>query len=220
MGAIQVLRMIRLRKIMTGSNKRLKTRDIQRIAKKYKYEEPLTYDMREEIELHLKEAAAAYDAFRPKAHKSRVSYLYKIAEELAGEDGKEISHHFKQLINRERIRSHYKHITSCKGRTRGGGVDSRDRRRTATTFREEWNWASYQYSKSEETPPSNGHPFRKEPLQSLVREQMDFAKWEEILTKSISLPPNMEEGIQIWYDYVQNFEDNPENYMEYRRILW
>ena len=31
---------------------------------------------------------------------------------------------------------------------------------------------------------------------------------EEILTTSISLPPNMEEGIQIWYDYVQNFEDN------------
>jgi len=39
---------------------------------------------------------------------------------------------------------------------------------------------------------------------------MDFAKWEEILTKSISLPPNMEEGTQIWYNYVQNFEDYPE----------
>jgi len=43
---------------------------------------------------------------------------------------------------------------------------------------------------------------------------MEFAKWEEILTKSISLPPNMEEGTQIWYDYVQNFEDNPE------KIAW
>jgi len=40
------------------------------MAKKYKYEEPLTYDMREEIELYLKEAAAAYNAFRPKAHKN------------------------------------------------------------------------------------------------------------------------------------------------------
>jgi len=70
MGAIQVLQMIRLRKIMTGSNKRPKTRNIQQMAQKYKYEEPLTYDTREEIELYLKEAAAAYDAFRPKAHKN------------------------------------------------------------------------------------------------------------------------------------------------------
>jgi len=93
------------------------------MANEYKYEVPLTYDTREKIEFHLKEAAAAYDAFRPKAHKTRELYLYKIAEELAGEDRKEISHHFKQLINRERIRSHYKRIKSCEGRTRGGGVD-------------------------------------------------------------------------------------------------
>jgi len=42
---------------------------------------------------------------------------------MAAEDGKKISHHLKQLINREKIRNHYRRIKRCEGRFRIGGVD-------------------------------------------------------------------------------------------------
>jgi len=217
MGAIRVLRMIRLRKIMTGAAKRPKSRNIERMAKKYNFTDPLTYDTREEIEKRIKEAAEAYNTFRPKAHKARESYLYKIAEELAGEDGKEIDHHYKQLISRERTKHHWKRIKSCEGRSRGGGVEK------VLVETDEGQQMRFEKTEIEDAIISANQkkllqakdtPFRKEPLQSLVGEQMDFDKWEEILKKAIKLPDDLEEGTQIWYDYIQNYDDNPE------KITW
>jgi len=75
------------------------------MAKKYKFLGALTYETKEEVEMKIKEAATAYDVFQPKASKFREMYLGKLAEELAGEDGKEINHHFTQLVDRERIKN-------------------------------------------------------------------------------------------------------------------
>ena len=206
--------MISLHKIMTGATKRPKTRNYQRMAKKYKFTEPLTYDTREEIEKRIQEAAEAYNAFRPKTHKARESYLYKFAEELAGEDGKEIDHHYKQLISRERTKYHYKRTKSCEGRTRGGGVEKVLVGGQQLLFERHEIEDAIITANQKKLLQAKDTPFGKEPLQSLVGEQMDFAKWEEILKKSITLPENLEEGTQIWYDCIQNFEDNPE------KITW
>ena len=50
---------------------------------------------------------------------------------------------------------------------------------------------------------SNNTPFREEPLQTLVGEQMDFDKWDAILQGTIKLPEEgIEEGTLLWYDYI------------------
>jgi len=96
---------------------------LQRMAKKYKYTGALEFETKEEYNVKIKEAAAAYDEFRPKAHKFRETYLVQIAEELAGEDGKEVDFHLAQLINREQIKEHFRRIKRSEGRDRKGGVD-------------------------------------------------------------------------------------------------
>ena len=45
------------------------------------------------------------------------------------------------------------------------------------------------------------------PLQSLLGEQMDYEKWEQILKKEINLPHDVEEGMRLWYDSIQNYEE-------------
>ena len=138
MGAmIRVLQMARLNFLMTGSRNRLRARVVSRMANKYKYEGLLVYTTREEYDKKIKEAAKAYDEFRPKAQKFRETYLAQLAEEMAAEDGKEISHHLKQLINREKIRNHYRRIKQCEGRFRTGGVELR-RMKAFNSYLKSW----------------------------------------------------------------------------------
>ena len=63
----------------------------------------------------------------------------------------------------------------------------------------------------EKLQQANNTPFRMEPLQTLVGEQMDYDKWEQILLKEIKLPDEVEEGVKLWYDYIQDFKEDTED---------
>ena len=39
---------------------------------------------------------------------------------------------------------------------------------------------------------------------------MDYEKWEKILRKEINLPQDVEEGMRLWYDCKQNYEESIE----------
>lgn len=45
-------------------------------------------------------------------------------------------------------------------------------------------------------------PLRDEHIASLLGEQGDFDKWEDILNGLISLPPDIDEGLEIWYKFI------------------
>ena len=38
---------------------------------------------------------------------------------------------------------------------------------------------------------------------------MEYEEWEKLLKKEIELPPDMEEGIKLWFEAIQDFDDNP-----------
>jgi hypothetical protein len=37
---------------------------------------------------------------------------------------------------------------------------------------------------------------------------MEFDKWEKLLKKEINIPEGLEEGTRLWFDAIQNFEDD------------
>ena len=46
-------------------------------------------------------------------------------------------------------------------------------------------------------------PLREEPLLTLLGEQGDFDKWEQILKGTINLPATgIEEGTTLWFEYM------------------
>jgi len=66
---------------------------LKRMAKKYSYIGVLEFATKDNYNMKIKEAAAVYDKYRPKAHKFWETYLVQIAEELAEEDRKEVDFH-------------------------------------------------------------------------------------------------------------------------------
>jgi len=63
----------------------------------------------------------------------------------------------------------------------------------------------------EKLQQANNTPFRMEPLQSLVGKKMDDDKWEQILRKEINLPTDVEEGTKLWYDCIQDYNEDTED---------
>lgn len=47
-------------------------------------------------------------------------------------------------------------------------------------------------------------PLRSERLATLLSEQGDFGKWEQILLGLIHLPDDVDESLQLWYKYIIN----------------
>ena len=96
---------------------------------------------------------------------------------MAAEDGKKISHHLKQLINREKIRNHYCRIKQCEGRFRTGGVDKVMAETDAglqLVFEKLEIETAIKDANKKKLQQANNTPFRTEPLQSLLGEQMDY----------------------------------------------
>jgi hypothetical protein len=49
-------------------------------------------------------------------------------------------------------------------------------------------------------------PLRSDELSVLLGEQGDYSKWEEVLNGYVTLPHNMDEGLQTWCDYITKQE--------------
>ena len=214
MGAIRVLKVARLRFLLVRARNRPKARMLQRMAKKYNYKGELNYATKEEYDARIKDAATAYDEFRPKAHKFRETYLVQIAEEMAEEDGKEVDFHLTQLINRERVKEHFRRIKRSEGRNRRSGVDkvmAETMEGLQMVFGKKEIEDAIIDANKEKLQQANNTPFRMEPLQSLLGEQMEYEKWEKILKKEIDLPEDVEEGTRLWYEYIQNFDENTDD---------
>ena len=133
---------------------------------------------------------------------------------MAELDGKEAEHHLKTLVHRERIKEHFRRIKVCEARSQSGGVDKVDKENidgTLTTIfgKVEMEGEIIRANK-QRLQQAEGTPLRMEPLQTIVGEQAEDHKWEGILNGAIQLPKeNIEEGTQLWYDYMQSYEDNP-----------
>jgi hypothetical protein len=51
-------------------------------------------------------------------------------------------------------------------------------------------------------------PLRSEFLSTLLGEQGDFNKWEEILRGTIDLPEDVDESLQLWFKYITNIKQH------------
>ena len=52
-------------------------------------------------------------------------------------------------------------------------------------------------------------PLRMDPLRSIIGERMEYDIWEKLLRKEIQVPAELEEGTRLWFEAVQNFDDDP-----------
>ena len=211
MRKLRILKLIQDRQRMIGRQYRPKMRKLRRLARRYNYKGPLVYDGLEEIKTALKQARLEYSEFKPRAKELRERHIYAIAQEKADEDskGRTVEWHYKKLAGEDKIRTHFKYIRKYEGKSNRKGVDKVDIRNEDGSFhtvhdREEI--AKHICKANIEKRQQARHtPCRMEPLSTLLGEQMEFDKWEDILKGSITLPrEGIEEGTRLWYDMIKS----------------
>ena len=205
-GRCIVLKLVQKRWLLKGKRRRPKTRELTRARKKYRYKGRYQFDSKKEIEDELKKAVQQYHKLRPKASEQRDTFLGNLAVEMEEEDGTDASSHFKTLKHREETRAKFQRIKRAEKKTRGGGVSVvekivngvREKIRTKEGIVQEIIRAN-----TEKVLQANNTPLREEPLRSLLGEQGDFEKWENILKGLVQLPiEGVEEGTRLWYEFI------------------
>ena len=209
MRKLRILKLVELRDRLRGSQNRPHTRKLERLARKYEYTGTLTFENSDSIRQALKNAKNEYNEFKPRAHELRENHLYIIAQEKAEEDtkGRTTDWHFAKLKGEEKIKSHFKHIRKYEGKSNRVGVEKVDIVQEDgsmnTVFNKEEVAGHIRIANIEKRQQARHTPLRSEPLLSLLGEQMEYDKWEEILNGTISLPvEGIEEGTRLWYEYV------------------
>lgn len=207
MGAILIMKQIKLRILLKGKADRPRMRQIKRLAQKYQFNEPIRFTNIKAVQTRLDEALHAYAKFKKVAQEQRWSYLEEITREHNIRDGKGIKHHFKILQRREQCKEYFRRIKFSEGRTRGGGVDKvqvSDGGETKITYDKKIIEREIMRVNEIELQQSKDTPLRKEPLATLVGKQGDFQKWEEILRRTLTLPEDVDESLQLWFEYITN----------------
>ena len=180
MRKLRVIKLILKREQMKGSKYRPKMRKLRRLAKKYHYKGPITYDSIEDIKIALTNAKKEYNEFKPRAHELRENYLYIIAHEKAEEDnqGRNTEWHHSKLVREERIRSHFKHIRKYEGKNNRRGVDKVDvmtGNGTLKTVHNKEEVAKHiRKANIEKRQQARNTPCRLEPLATLLGKQMEI----------------------------------------------
>lgn len=216
MAKIRVQKLVKLRLIRKKENNRPRMRKLKRYAKKVEYEGPLEFKTIEEANKALKESYTEYNEIRPNAKELRQRHIYEIAEDLANEanNGRDAEWFANKMIKEEEIKNHFKEIKKAEKKNIRGGVEKvlkehADGSKSIITGKEEIAKEIINANKAKRLQAKDT-PLRKEPLSSLLGEQMEYDKWEDILVGNIKLPEDgIEEGTRVWYELMrlQNHEE-------------
>ena len=139
----------------------------------------------------IKQTLQEYKTFRPKAHEFKATYLGRIADELAMEDGVSAETHFRNLMQQEETKNKFKDIKQAEKRGYGGSVPAvekyinGERIRLVTKIEIEEEISSVNKARLQQ---ANNTLLRADPLQALLGEQLYFTTWEAILMGSVNSP--------------------------------
>ena len=211
-GAVEIKKLILRRILLRGQPNRPKSTKVKRLARKYKYKGPINFRNKDEAIASLRESYNAYNKFRPKAHEFRDTYLGRIAMELEQKDGTSAEVHFKRLRQQERQKEQARRVKINEGRAVKSGVKKVDIQLEDGTMKTLHDKDDIEKAiiraNTAKRQQANNTPLREEPLRSLLGEQMDFDRWNEILLGQVQLPQEgIEEGTRLWYDYITKQEE-------------
>ena len=207
LGKVMTLQVIRARIMMKGKKSRPRTKEQERIIRKFQYKGPTTFETLDEASEALRQANREYNKLRPNAKELRDIYLSQLAIELEEEDGIAAAIHLHALKHIEKVRNNFNCIKIYEKKTRGGGVSVVEKivaggERIRITKKEEIE-EEISRANQEKLLQANNTPLREEPLLSLLGEQGDFDRWEQILKGAIKLPSTgIEEGTRLWYEFM------------------
>lgn len=211
MGEIIILQQIKLRFLLKGSPNRPKSRRIDRLVKKYKYQGEKKFTDVKAIDKAIQTVTQNYNLFKGKAQATRWLYLEQIAKEMDEQDGKGRQHHYKILHHREVTKQFFKQIRFCEGKSRKGGVDRiqiGDGEDLVISYDKETIENEIMRANKQKLLQASDTPLRQYPISALLGEQGNFETWEKILAGSISLPDDVDEGLHLWYTYLINIQDH------------
>lgn len=218
MGAIIILKQMKLRFLLKGKSNRPKSKRILRLFNKYDYKGKTTFSTLDEINHALRQSIVEYNEFKKCAKDERWSHLEQLARELDQLSGKGIQHHFRILQNNEKTKDYFRRIRQCEGKARGGAVEKimiEEEGEQRIVFDKSTIEKEIMKVNEERLLQASNTPLRSEQLSILLGEQGDFDKWEEVLRGCITLPQDVDEGLQIWYDYITSTQQHGTN-----RLLW
>lgn len=205
-GAIRIVTLLYRRCKELGKQYRPSMTRIKRLMKRYNYSGPTIFKSEEEMVQFWKSLYSKYKEIKRTSTGNSNTYIGQIAEERSQRDGRGVEHHYQQLMFQEGIKRQFQQIKRAEKRPLKVGVvrveKETENGRIVITSQEEIEDEIIGANKQRLLQACNT-PFRKDPLQTLVGEQMDFNKWEQILNGEIILPEEgIEEGTKLWYNLI------------------
>mmetsp|Transcript_8494 Transcript_8494/g.16012 ORF Transcript_8494/g.16012 Transcript_8494/m.16012 type:complete len:1891 (+) Transcript_8494:4302-9974(+) len=207
-GAIRILTLLNRRKKEIGKKYRPRMRRIRRMIKRYQYTGPTIFESENAVTKERRIMLYKYKEIKRTLVVNPNTYMGQIAVERSQKDGRGIEHHYNQLMVQDGIKRQFQRIKRAERRPLKTGVvmveKDTDQGRILITDREEIEYEIGRANKKRLLQSYNT-PFRQEPLQTIVGEQMDFTKWEKILRGEIELPEEgIEEGTKLWYNLISS----------------
>ena len=142
----------------------------------------------------------------------RDTHLNNLAVEIGEETGQDPEQVYRSLFNNQKVKEHFKSIRGKEKRGQRSGVDRVDVTTSTglvTVVDKEEIEAAIISANKEKLLQARDTPLRQEPLRTIIGERMQYDEWEKVLRKEISIPENLEEGTRLWFEAIQNFQDDP-----------
>ena len=131
---------------------------------------------------------------------------------MATESGRDPEIVFEEILHCAHVKEYFKHIRRKEKRGERYGVDRKDVETEIgldTLIKKVDIEEAILKANKEKLLQARHTPLRTEPLRTIIGERMEYDKWEKLHKKEIELPSDMEEGTRLWFEAIQNFDDNP-----------
>ena len=164
------------------------------------------------VEEEIKKASEAYNKFRPRAYEAHMTHKEKLANDIAMDSGRDPAAVYAEIMHADQVKQHFKSIRRKERRGERYGVDRVDIETEDglhTTVKKEEIETAILAANKEKLLQARDTPLRSEPLRTIIGERMQYEEWEKLLKNEIDLPTDMEEGTRLWFEAIQDFDENP-----------
>lgn len=184
-------------------------RMLQRKAKRWKFQGNINETDITTIRKEIERGYLAYSAIRETAAERRKEWLTDKAALMAEEDGASEASHLKRLIDREELRDSFLRIKYAQGKMKNVKITGVEEgpdigpRRLITKRRD--IEGAIRKANEEKLQQANNTPLRESPLREEIQEdQLNYERWERILTGEIQLPQDLDKGTKLWFKKMRD----------------
>ena len=166
-----------------------------------------------QVSHQLSQAKTNYKNLVPSLYEKRKHLFLSIAQAQSMLDNKPPTHHLTQILHRERMRRDFKSIRAAVGKVRGPPLTAIEKdtpNGRILIIDDDLRDQEIINCHKGKLMAANNTPLRQLPISSILGEQGDLDKWQQIASNDLTLPPSVDPLLREWLQYLQQTMPGPQ----------